>query len=284
MKLHEKVMKGVFFIAAAASVIAVALMCIFLFSGGLPAIMKIGPINFLLGKVWKPGNDLYGIFPMILGSLCVTAGAILFGVPVGLFAAVFTSYFCPKKFYKIMSPCVQLLAGIPSVVYGFFAMVVIVPFVRTTFGGSGNSMLTASILLGLMILPTIISVSEAAIRAVSSTYYEGALALGAGKERSVFTVILPAAKSGILAGVVLGIGRAIGETMAVVMVAGNQPRMPQGILEGVRTMTTNIVMDMAYATDLHREALVGTAVVLFVFILLINLVFAILKRKGERDA
>lgn len=284
MKLHEKVMKGVFFIAAAASVIAVALICIFLFSGGLPAIMKIGPINFLLGKVWKPGNDLYGIFPMILGSLCVTAGAILFGVPVGLFAAVFMSYFCPKKFYKIMSPCVQLLAGIPSVVYGFFAMVVIVPFVRTTFGGSGNSMLTASILLGLMILPTIISVSEAAIRAVSSTYYEGALALGAGKERSVFTVILPAAKSGILAGVVLGIGRAIGETMAVVMVAGNQPRMPQGILEGVRTMTTNIVMDMAYATDLHREALIGTAVVLFVFILLINLIFAILKRKGERDA
>ena len=273
-----------FFIAAAASVIAVALICIFLFSGGLPAIMKIGPINFLLGKVWKPGNDLYGIFPMILGSLCVTAGAILFGVPVGLFAAVFMSYFCPKKFYKIMSPCVQLLAGIPSVVYGFFAMVVIVPFVRTTFGGSGNSMLTASILLGLMILPTIISVSEAAIRAVSSTYYEGALALGAGKERSVFTVILPAAKSGILAGVVLGIGRAIGETMAVVMVAGNQPRMPQDILEGVRTMTTNIVMDMAYATDLHREALIGTAAVLFVFILLINLVFAILKRKGERDA
>ncbi len=284
MKLHEKVMKGVFFIAAAASVIALVLICIFLFSGGLPAIMKIGPINFLLGKVWKPGNDLYGIFPMILGSLCVTAGAILFGVPVGLFAAVFMSYFCPKKFYKIMSPCVQLLAGIPSVVYGFFAMVVIVPFVRTTFGGSGNSMLTASILLGLMILPTIISVSEAAIRAVSSTYYEGALALGAGKERSVFTVILPAAKSGILAGVVLGIGRAIGETMAVVMVAGNQPRMPQDILEGVRTMTTNIVMDMAYATDLHREALIGTAVVLFVFILLINLVFAILKRKGERDA
>lgn len=284
MKLHEKVMKGVFFIAAAASVIAVALICIFLFSGGLPAIMKIGPINFLLGKVWKPGNDLYGIFPMILGSLCVTAGAILFGVPVGLFAAVFMSYFCPKKFYKIMSPCVQLLAGIPSVVYGFFAMVVIVPFVRTTFGGSGNSMLTASILLGLMILPTIISVSEAAIRAVSSTYYEGALALGAGKERSVFTVILPAARSGILAGVVLGIGRAIGETMAVVMVAGNQPRMPQDILEGVRTMTTNIVMDMAYATDLHREALIGTAVVLFVFILLINLVFAIFKRKGERDA
>lgn len=283
MKVHEKIMKWVFFGAAAVSVIAVALICIFLFSGGLPAIMEIGPINFLFGKVWKPGNGLYGIFPMIIGSLYVTAGAILFGVPVGLLAAVFMAYFCPNRFYKVMSPCVQLLAGIPSVVYGFFAMVVIVPFVRENFGGSGNSMLTSSILLGLMILPTIISVSEAAIRAVPDAYFEGSLALGASKERSVFSVILPAAKSGILAGVVLGIGRAIGETMAVVMVAGNQPRMPADVLQGVRTMTTNIVMDMAYATDLHREALIATAVVLFIFILLINLLFAILKRKGEKQ-
>lgn len=282
MKRYEKVMKWFFLITAAASVLAVALICIFLFSGGIPAIMKIGPINFLFGKIWKPGNNLYGIFPMIVGSLCVTAGAILIGVPIGLLAAVYMAYFCPKKFYKILSPCVQLLAGIPSVVYGFFAMVVIVPFVRDTFGGSGSSILTASILLGLMILPTIISVSEASIRAVSSTYFEGALALGAGKERSVFSVILPAAKSGIMAGVVLGIGRAIGETMAVVMVAGNQARMPAGILKGVRTLTTNIVMDMAYATDLHREALIGTAVVLFIFILLINSIFAVLKRKGDK--
>lgn len=283
MKRSERIMKWVFGIAAGASVLAVALICYFLFSGGLPAIKEIGPVSFLFGKVWKPGNGQFGIFPFIMGSLCVTAGAILFGVPTGLLAAVFMAYFCPKKFYKIMSPCVQLLAGIPSVVYGFFAMVVIVPFVRDHLGGSGNSMLTASILLGLMILPTIIMQSEAAIRAVSETYYEGSLALGAGKERSVFKVILPAARSGILAGVVLGIGRAIGETMAVVMVAGNQPRMPQGILEGVRTLTANIVMDMAYATDLHREALIATAVVLFVFILIINMVFALLKRKEEKQ-
>ena len=284
MKQKEIIMKVVFLLAAAMSVLAVALICIFLFEGGLPAMMEIGPANFLLGTVWKPGNNLYGILPMILGSLCVTAGAILFGVPVGLLAAVYMAYFCPKKFYKLLNPCVQLLAGIPSVVYGFFAMVVIVPLVRDHLGGSGNSMLTASILLGLMILPTIIMQSEAAIRAISQTYYEGSLTLGATKERSVFKAILPAAKSGIMAGIVLGIGRAIGETMAVVMVAGNQPRMPKGLLEGIRTMTTNIVMDMAYATDLHREALIATAVVLFVFILIINLAFAWLKGRGEKSS
>ncbi len=283
MKRTETIMKVVFLMAAAMSVLAVALICIFLFEGGLPAMLEIGPANFLLGTVWKPGNQLYGILPMILGSLCVTAGAILFGVPVGLLAAVYMACFCPKKFYKLLSPCVQLLAGIPSVVYGFFSLVVIVPFVRDHLGGSGSSMLTASILLGLMILPTIIMQSEAAIRAVTSTYYEGSLALGATKERSIFKTILPAARSGIMAGVVLGIGRAIGETMAVVMVAGNQPRMPKGLLEGVRTLTTNIVMDMAYATDLHREALIATAVVLFVFILIINLAFAWLKGRGEKN-
>lgn len=284
MKKSEYIMKAVFLTAAAMSVLAVALICIFLLKGGLPAMLKIGPVNFLLGTVWKPGNDLYGILPMIMGSLCVTAGAILLGVPIGLLAAVYMACFCPKKLYKILSPCVQLLAGIPSVVYGFFAMVVIVPFVRDFLGGSGNSMLTASILLGLMILPTIIMQSEASIRAVSNTCYEGSLALGATKERSVFKAVLPAARSGVMAGIVLGIGRAIGETMAVVMVAGNQPRMPKGILEGVRTMTTNIVMDMAYATDLHREALIATAVVLFGFILVINLTFNLLNRKGEKKS
>ncbi len=284
MKKSEYIMKAVFLTAAAMSVLAVALICIFLLKGGLPAMLEIGPVNFLLGTVWKPGSNLYGILPMIMGSLCVTAGAILLGVPIGLLAAVYMACFCPKKLYKILSPCVQLLAGIPSVVYGFFAMVVIVPFVRDFLGGSGNSMLTASILLGLMILPTIIMQSEASIRAVSNTCYEGSLALGATKERSVFKAVLPAARSGVMAGIVLGIGRAIGETMAVVMVAGNQPRMPKGILEGVRTMTTNIVMDMAYATDLHREALIATAVVLFGFILVINLTFNLLNRKGEKKS
>jgi len=221
------------------------------------------------------------ILPMILGSIYVTAGAILVGVPIGILTAVFLSRFCPKGLYKIIKPAINLLAGIPSVVYGFFGMVVIVPVMSFLFGGSGKSMATASVLLGIMILPTIIGVSESAINAVPDSYYEGALALGASHERSVFFVTLPAARSGILAGVILGIGRAIGETMAVIMVAGNQARMPKGIFEGVRTMTANIVLEMGYATDLHREALIATAVVLFVFILIINLSFSAITRKNE---
>lgn len=276
----EAIMKGVFLLAACASILAVALICLFLFANGLPAIGEIGIFDFLLGKVWKPGNDLYGILPMILGSIYVTAGAILVGVPIGILTAVFMAKFCPKGLYRFLKPAVELLAGIPSVVYGFFGLVVIVPLIRNLFPDSkGTSMLAASLLLGIMILPTIIGVSESAIRAVPETYYEGGLALGASHERSVFFATLPAAKSGILAGVILGIGRAIGETMAVIMVAGNQPRMPAGLLKGVRTLTSNIVMEMGYAADLHREALIATAVVLFVFILLINLLFSVLKRR-----
>ncbi|WP_137330273.1 phosphate ABC transporter permease subunit PstC [Anaerostipes rhamnosivorans] len=277
----EKIMKGVFLAAACTSILAVILICVFLFLNGLPAIGKIGPAEFLAGERWMPKNGLFGIFPMILGSLYITAGAIIVGVPIGIFTAVFMAKFCNKKLYKILKPAVELLAGIPSVVYGFFGMVVMVPMIRNIFGGNGNSILTASLLLGIMILPTIIGVSESAIRAVPDHYYEGALALGASHERSVFFTVLPAAKSGILAGVVLGIGRAIGETMAVVMVAGNQARMPMELYKGVRTLTANIVLEMGYATDLHREALIATAVVLFVFILLINLSFSALKHKEE---
>ena len=276
----ETLMKGIFLLAACASILAVALICLFLFANGLPAIGKIGIFDFLLGKVWKPGNDLYGILPMILGSIYVTAGASVVGVPIGILTAVFMAKFCPKGLYRFLKPAVELLAGIPSVVYGFFGLVVIVPLIRELFPDSkGTSMLAASLLLGIMILPTIIGVSESAIRAVPESYYEGGLALGASHERSVFFATLPAAKSGILAGVILGIGRAIGETMAVIMVAGNQPRMPAGLLKGVRTLTSNIVMEMGYAADLHREALIATAVVLFVFILLINLLFSVLKRR-----
>ena len=276
----ETLMKGIFLLAACASILAVALICLFLFANGLPAIGKIGIFDFLLGKVWKPGNDLYGILPMILGSIYVTAGAIVVGVPIGILTAVFMAKFCPKGLYRFLKPAVELLAGIPSVVYGFFGLVVIVPLIRELFPDSkGTSMLAASLLLGIMILPTIIGVSESAIRAVPESYYEGGLALGASHERSVFFATLPAAKSGILAGVILGIGRAIGETMAVIMVAGNQPRMPAGLFKGVRTLTSNIVMEMGYAADLHREALIATAVVLFVFILLINLLFSVLKRR-----
>lgn len=280
--LKEIVMRIVFLLAACASILAVALICVFLFANGIPAIAEIGVFDFLLGTKWAPGNNQYGILPMILGSLYVTAGAILIGVPIGLLTAIFMARFCPKWLYKILKPATELLAGIPSVVYGFFGLVVLVPLVQDIFGlASGSTMLTASILLGIMILPTIIGVSESAIRAVPDSYYEGSLALGASHERSVFFATLPAAKSGILAGVVLGIGRAIGETMAVVMVAGNQPRMPKGLLAGVRTMTANIVMEMSYAADLHREALIATAVVLFVFILIINLSFSLLKREKK---
>ena len=285
--LKEKVMEIVFLPAACASIIAVALICVFLFQSGLPAMKEIGLADFLFGTEWRPGNNMFGIFPMIVGSIYVTAGAIIIGVPIGLFMAVYLAMYCPDKVYKVLKPAVDLLAGIPSIVYGFFGMVVIVPAVRYFFNeiidlnGKGDSILTASIVLGIMILPTIIGAAEPAIRAVPKLYYEGALALGADHERSTFAVVFPAAQSGILASVILGIGRAIGETMAVVMIAGNQPRIPDSILKGVRTMTANIVMEMGYATDLHREALIATGVVLFVFILLINLSFSALKRKGK---
>lgn len=277
----ENVMQGVFLLSACMSILAVAMICFFLFANGMPAIGKIGVFQFLLGEKWKPGNNIFGILPMILGSIYVTAGAIVVGVPIGILTAVYMSRFCPRKLYRVVKPAIELLAGIPSVVYGFFGMVVIVPVMSWLFGGSGKSMATASVLLGIMILPTIINVSEAAINAVPDSYYEGALALGASHERSVFFATLPAARSGILAGVILGVGRAIGETMAVIMVAGNQARMPVGLFSGIRTMTANIVLEMGYATDLHREALIATAVVLFVFILLINLSFSALTRRSE---
>ena len=280
--VKETVMHGVFLIAACVSILAVALICIFLFANGLPAIAKIGPIKFLTGIKWKPMNEIFGIFPMIVGSIYVTAGAILVGVPIGILCAVFMARFCPKKIYLILKPAIELMAGIPSIVYGFFGLVVIVPIIQQLTGTSGKGVLTASVLLGIMILPTIIGVSGSAIRAVPESYYEGALALGDTHERSVFCAVLPAAKSGIMAGVILGVGRAIGETMAVIMVAGNQPVIPGSVLAGVRTMTANIVLEMGYAAGLHREALIATGVVLFVFILIINVLFSLIK-KGDSN-
>lgn len=282
-KFKEKFMKAVFLLAACTSIIVVGLICYFLFANGLPAIKEIGVKEFLLGLKWKPSNNIYGILPMILGSIYVTFGAILLGVPIGLLTAVFMAHYCPKKIYSPLKSATELLAGIPSVVYGFFGLVIIVPYIRNYVGGHGNSILAASILLGMMILPTIIGVTESAIRTVPQSYYEGALALGATKERSIFSVILPAAKSGILTAVVLGIGRAIGETMAVIMVAGNQPRLTNDVLKGVRTLTANIVIEMGYATDLHREALIATAVVLFVFILIINCTVSLLNRRSGNE-
>ena len=290
----EKFMQGVFFIAACASVLAVALICIFLFANGIPAMKEIGFGNFLSGVTWRPNNDVYGILPMIVGSLYVTAGAIIIGVPIGILTAVFMAFYCPKRIYKPLKAATELLAGIPSVVYGFFGLVVLVPAIRTfakdlqhagliRSAGNGSSILTASLLLGMMILPTIIGLTESSLRAVPTQYYEGAVALGATHERAIFRVVVPAAKSGVIAALVLGVGRAIGETMAVIMVAGNQARMPEGVLKGVRTLTANIVIEMGYATDLHREALIATGVVLFVFILIINFSVALLNRGKDRE-
>ena len=279
--ISEKVMRIVFMLSATVSILAVIVICYFLAGQGLPAMVEIGVSDFLTGTLWKPLEGHFGIFPMIVGSIYVTAGAIILGVPVGLLCAIFMAKFCPRRLYSVMKPAVDLLAGIPSIVYGFFALMVIVPVVQELTGTSGKGILTASIMLAIMILPTIVSVSEASIRAVPESYYEGSLALGATHERSVFFATVPAAKSGIMAGVILGVGRAIGETMAVSMVAGNQPILPDSILSGVRTMTANVIIEMGYAEGLHREALIATAVVLFVFILIINISFSLLKRRDK---
>lgn len=278
--IREGTMKVVFLLTACISILAVALICIFLFANGIPTMHKIGLGKFLFGMTWAPNQELYGIFPMIIASILVTGGAILIGVPLGLLCALYLARFCPKRLYSVLKPAVDLLAGIPSIVYGFFGLVVLVPALQAMFG-SGKSIVTASIMLGIMILPTIISVSESSLRAVPESYYEGSLALGATHERSVFSAVFPAARSGILAGIILGVGRAIGETMAVVMIAGNQPILPKSLLSGVRTLTANIVLEMGYATDLHREALIACGVVLFVFILIINLCFSTVKRKAD---
>lgn len=282
-KFSERAMRIVFMVAACTSVLAVVLICIFLFANGIPAMMEIGLPEFLFGQKWKPSNNLYGILPFILGSIYVTAGSVIVGVPTALLTAIFLAFYCPKKLYPLLKATVNLMAGIPSVVYGFFGLVVIVPLMRQITGHDGSTMLTASILLGIMILPTVTGVVEPALRSVPDSYYEGSLALGATHERSIFFTVFPAAKSGVIAGIVLGIGRAIGETMAVIMVAGNQTWMPQGIFKGLRTMTANIVIEMGYAADLHREALIATGVVLFVFILIINLCVSALKRRSAYD-
>lgn len=280
---RENVAKAVFALAAFISIAAVVLICLFLFANGIPAMAEIGLPEFLFGDTWRPSSDEFGIFPMIIGSLYVTAGALVIGVPIGILTAIFLSRFAHARFARILGDGVELLAGIPSVVFGFFGLMVIVPFIRDYMPGRGLSLLAAALILGIMILPTVITVSKSALDAVPRSYYEGALALGADHERSVFFIVVPAALSGIMAAVVLGIGRAIGETMAVVMVAGNQPAIPLSIFDGVRTLTANIVLEMGYAADLHRGALIATGVVLFVFVILICALFSVIKSKGEHS-
>ena len=281
--VRETVMKYIFLISALISVLSIILIFYFIFSGGLPFILQQGIWEFLTGTNWRPtaSQPEFGILPMIVGSLIVTGGAILIGVPIGVLTAVYMVFYCPKAYYRYAKSAINLMAAIPSIVYGFFALQIFVPFFRI-MGRSGMNMVTASLLLGIMILPTIIGLSESAIRNVPKSYYQGAIGLGTTHERAILTVVVPAAKNGILSAVILGIGRAIGETMAVILVAGNQPRIPTELNQGVRTLTTNIVMEMAYATGQHREALIATAVVLFVFILIINLFFTRVKNKGGK--
>lgn len=275
-------MKIFFLIAASFSLIAIVLICGFLFANGFPAIAEIGFLNFMLGTNWLPGDipASYGIFPMILGSIYVTSYAILIGGPLGVGTAIFLAFDCPKKFKAPILSLVNLLAGIPSVVYGFFGMVLIVPLVRS-ISGNGSSILAASLLLALMIVPTIITMSYNAIVNVDEDLYNSAIALGTTHERSIYKVILPSARSGIMASLVLGVGRAIGETMAVIMVVGNQAiiRLPFDIFKGVRTLTGNIVIEMGYAAGLHRQALIATGLVLFVLIIIINIIFSMLKKE-----
>lgn len=278
----ENAFKYVALISACVSILAVIVICFFIFSRGLPTIKEIGIKNFILGAKWSPtaSPPSFGILPFIISSFYVTLGAVILGVPTGLFTAIFMAKYCPKKLHSTFTAGINLMAGIPSIIYGFFGLTLVVPVIAKVINKNGLTMLSAIIILGIMILPTVISLSQAAINSVDESYYEGAIGLGATKERAIFTVVLPAAKSGIISAIILGMGRAIGETMAVILVAGGQPRMPRGLFRGVRTMTMNIVTEMGYAAELHREALIATGAVLFIFILIINLLFVISKNRG----
>ena len=284
-KLKEGVMQGVFTLCACVSILAVALICIFLFANGVPTLFKIGPLKFLLGTTWKPGNDIFGILPMILGSIYVTAGAILVGVPIGLLTAVFLSKAAGPRVRAVVVTAIELLSGIPSVVFGLLGMQVLVPAVAKTFGkASGACLLSAIVVLSIMILPSIVSVSVTALNAVPPEYEQGSLALGATDTETWFKISVPAAKSGIAAGIVLGIGRAIGEAMAVMMVAGNSPNMPDSVFRSVTFLTTAIAKEMSYAGGLQRQALFSIALVLFGFIMIINVVLNVVLKGGDRDA
>lgn len=285
----EGFMKGVFLLSALLAVFSLVMIIVFIFANGLPFMLEYGIGDFIFGTEWAPTRDWsvenpsgsFGILPMIVGSIYVTIGAVIIGVPIGILTSIYLAEFAAPKLKGFLTNAISLMAAIPSVVYGFFGMQVFVPWIRETFGGPGFSMLAAMLVLGIMILPTIINLSVTSIEAVPRVFYNGGVALGATHERSVFTIVVPAARSGIISSVILGVGRAIGETMAVQLVAGNQPTFPDGLTDGVRTLTANVVLEMAYASGTHREALIATAVVLFIFILIINGVFLVVKNRGE---
>lgn len=276
---RENFAKYFFAFSAVLSIVFVILIFAFLIKTGVSGISKIGFLDFIGANRWKPTADAYGIFSMIVTTFYITFLALIIATPIGLLSSIYLAFYAKKQYYGLLKQGINLLASIPSVVYGFFGVMVIVPFIRDTFRVSGSSILAGGIVLGIMILPTIITLSETSLRGVDKSYYEGALGLGTTKERTIFTVVVPAAKSGIITSIILAMGRAIGETMAVIMVTGNQARIPSSLLEGARTLTSNIVLEMGYATGLHREALVATALVLLVITFLVNIVLNYFTRK-----
>lgn len=269
-KFGERIPQSLFFIMALSALSALALITVFIFFEGVPLIAKVGFFNFIFGMKWAPSLGQYGIFPMIVGTVVVTLGAIILGVPIALCCSIFLAEFAPKRLSNLVRPAIQLLAGIPSVVFGFWGLIFIVPAIRNYLGGPGLSILAGSIILAIMILPTIISISEVSLLSLSPLLKEGAFALGATHWQTIRSVLVPAAKSGILASIILGIGRAVGETMAVIMVLGNAVALPSSILDPARTLTTNIGIEMGYASGDHQKALFATGIVLLVIIMILN--------------
>jgi phosphate transport system permease protein len=282
MQLQEKVIEKILFLIAFSSIFILALITFFIFEEGIPLILKVGPKAFLLGGKWIPSKGLFGIFPMIVSSFWVTLGALLFGIPLGLACTIFLSELIPPSVGTLFRPAIQLLAAIPSVIYGFWGLIVLVPLIRNHLGGPGLSILAGSLVLGFMILPTIITISEDALKALPPSYKAGAFALGATHWQTIWRVLIPAARSGIVAGVILGMGRAIGETMAMIMILGNAVKMPASFLDSARTLTTNIGIEMGYASGSHREALFATGIVLFFIIMALNTLAIFLSRRRAR--
>lgn len=283
MKVYEKIIEKLILISAVVATISVALITVFIFQSGLPILAKYGVINFIFGTTWSPTNGSFGILPLIIGTLSVTLGALVIGIPTGLACAIFLSEILPRKWARAFKSAIELLAGIPSVVYGFFGLVVIVPAIRSVVlpiykifnpeaTATGFSILAGAIILAIMILPTIVSISENSITAVPNEFKEASLALGANKMETIIKVLIPAAKSGILSSIILGMGRAIGETMAVLLITGNMAKIPGSILDPVATLTGTIAMEMGYATPTHQQALFAVGIVLFIIIMLLNII------------
>jgi len=296
VKVTEAITKIIFLVCSLVSALTLFIIIFFIFTSGVPAILEVGLMNFILGTTWAPThgtNPQFGMMPMLYATFATTIFAFIFGSRIGKWGAIYLAFFCPKKIYRPIKTMVELLGGIPSVLYGFFGVAVVLPFIRNNFGGTGNSLLAAIVILTMMILPTVINLGEAALRAVPDHFYEGAVSLGATKTEAIFNIVVPAAKGGINGAYILGIGRAVGETMAVIMVAGNVSRMPASIgqffqastfLAPVRTLTTGIALEMSYASSLHRSTLFGIGVVLFTIIICLNLALTILNRNQTNYA